>query len=79
MPGVAFDRRGRRLGRGGGHYDRVFPPATAAPLLLGVAFSFQLVDAVPVGPADRRVDGIVTELGIVRTAIPPRDPTRDSG
>lgn len=79
LPGVAFDRRGGRLGRGGGHYDRAFPPATAAPLLLGVAFSFQLVDAVPVGPADRRVDGIVTELGIVRTAIPPRDPTRDPG
>ena len=79
VPGVAFDRRGGRLGRGRGHYDRAFPPATAAPVLLGVAFSFQLVDAVPAGPFDRRVDGIVSEVGIVRVPTPPRDPTRDSG
>ena len=79
VPGVAFDRRGGRLGRGRGHYDRAFPPATAAPVLLGVAFSFQLVDAVPVGPSDRRVEGIVSEAGIVRVPAPPRDPTRDSG
>jgi 5-formyltetrahydrofolate cyclo-ligase len=53
--------------------------ATRAPVLLGVAFSFQLVDVVPAGPFDRRVDGIVTEVGIVRVPTPPRDPTRDSG
>jgi 5-formyltetrahydrofolate cyclo-ligase len=79
VPGVAFDRCGGRLGRGGGHYDRAFPPATATPVLLGVAFSFQFVDVVPVGPFDRRVDGIVTEEGIVRVPAPPRDLTRDSG
>jgi 5-formyltetrahydrofolate cyclo-ligase len=79
VPGVAFDRRGGRLGRGGAHYDRAFPPATRAPVLLGVAFSFQLVDVVPMGPSDRCVDGIVSELGIVRVPTRPRDPTRDPG
>ena len=79
VPGVAFDRRGGRLGRGGGYYDRAFPPASAAPVLLGVALSFQLVDAVPLGPFDRRVDGIVSESGIFRVPTPPRDPARDSG
>ena len=79
VPGVAFDRRGGRLGRGRGHYDRAFPSATPAPVLLGVAFSFQLIDAVPLGPFDRRVDGIVSESGIVRVRTPPRDPARDSG
>lgn len=79
VPGVAFDRCGGRLGRGGGHYDRAFPPAARAPVLLGVAFSFQIVDVVPVEPWDRRVDGIVSERGVVRVPAPPRDPTRDPG
>jgi len=67
LPGVAFDRRGRRLGRGGGHYDRAFPPGQQeAPLLVGHAYAFQLVDAVPVAPHDRAVDAVATERGIVR-------------
>ena len=65
VPGVAFDRSGNRLGRGGGHYDATFPPGEAAPLLVGVAWEFQLVDAVPHGSRDRRVNAIVTERGWV--------------
>jgi len=79
VPGVAFDRRGGRLGRGGGHYDRAFPPARAAPVLIGLAFSFQLVDVVPMGPSDRRVEGVVTEAGIAGISSSSRDPSRDSG
>lgn len=63
VPGVAFDTRGRRLGRGGGYYDATFPAGAAAPLLVGLAWSFQLVEAVPAGSRDRRVDAIVTERG----------------
>ncbi len=79
VPGVAFDRSGGRLGRGGGHYDRSFPPALAGPWLIGLAFSLQLVESVPMGPTDRRVECVVSETGIVRIASSPRDPSNDSG
>lgn len=67
LPGVAFDRRGRRLGRGRGFYDRTFAAVAAGPgpLLVGLAAAFQVVDEVPAGPTDRPVDAIVTETGIV--------------
>lgn len=66
IPGVAFDRAGGRLGRGGGYYDRTFPAGAGGPILIGVAFAFQLVERVPVGPLDRCVDALATEEGIVR-------------
>ncbi len=66
VPGVAFDRTGARLGRGGGFYDRAFPPGAAdAPLLVGFAHSFQVVERVPCESHDRRMDAIVTENGMV--------------
>lgn len=66
VPGVAFDRAGGRLGRGGGHYDRAFPPgAPGAPLLVGFAHAFQLVECVPSDSHDRRMDAIVTERGMI--------------
>lgn len=77
VPGVAFDRRGGRLGRGGGFYDRSLPRGHATPYLIGVALHLQLVACVPREPHDRGVDAIVTEAGVVRVA--PRDPTGDPG
>lgn len=65
MPGIAFDRNGGRLGRGGGHYDRAFPPGAEAPWLVGVGYSFQWVSEIPHDSRDRRVDAIVTEHGWV--------------
>lgn len=65
VPGVAFDRAGNRLGRGQGFYDRAFPAsAPRPPLLIGVAYEIQLVEAVPHAEPDRRVEGVVTELGL---------------
>lgn len=64
LPGVAFDGLGRRLGRGGGHYDRAFPPGTRGPRLVGAAFAFQIVEEVPHGSHDRIVDAIVSEEGV---------------
>jgi 5-formyltetrahydrofolate cyclo-ligase len=61
VPGVAFDARGNRLGRGGGYYDVTFPPGAPAPTLIGMAYEFQIVDAVPHDARDRRVDALVTE------------------
>jgi len=67
VPGLAFDASGRRLGRGGGFYDRTFPPgAGAGPLLVGVGFDCQRVERVPVGDEDRVMDVVVTEGGILR-------------
>jgi len=70
VPGLAFDGEGRRLGHGGGYYDRAFPPGAAAPFLVGVGFDFQRVEAVPAGEADRRMDAVVTEQGTIRVERP---------
>jgi 5-formyltetrahydrofolate cyclo-ligase len=65
VPGLAFDRRKNRLGRGKGYYDRFLRSVrTASPGTLtavAVCFSLQLLDAVPSGAADQRVDCIITE------------------
>lgn len=62
VPGVAFDERGGRLGRGAGCYDRTFPAGQRpAPVLVGVACEAQLVESVPSGSRDRAMDAIVTE------------------
>src|SRR5262245_65148100 len=47
LPGLAFDRNGWRLGRGGGHYDRAFPPGTESPWLVGVGYTFQWLAELP--------------------------------
>jgi 5-formyltetrahydrofolate cyclo-ligase len=70
-PGLAFDPRGHRVGYGGGFFDRLFRRTRGDALRLGVAFELQVVDAVPHGPGDERVDGVVTERRTV-WAQPPR-------
>jgi 5-formyltetrahydrofolate cyclo-ligase len=65
LPGIAYDIHGWRLGRGGGYYDRAFPPGTDAPWLVGIGYRFQWIAEVPHEPRDRRVDAIVTEDGWV--------------
>lgn len=58
VPAVAFDEKGRRLGRGGGYYDRFIKKQTHA-VLVGVGYDFQLVEEVPSTRHDQRVDRIV--------------------
>jgi 5-formyltetrahydrofolate cyclo-ligase len=65
VPGVAFDREGSRLGRGGGYYDRAFPPGAPSPWLVGIGYTFQWLSSVPHDSRDRRVDAVVTECGWV--------------
>jgi 5-formyltetrahydrofolate cyclo-ligase len=72
VPGLAFDPRGARLGRGGGYYDRVLgsrapvlAPTDRAPVF-GLAHDWQVLEAVPSGEQDVPVDGIVTEQRILR-------------
>jgi 5-formyltetrahydrofolate cyclo-ligase len=65
VPGVAFDRRGGRLGQGGGHYDRLLPRIGDA-VRIGVAFACQIVPSVPRLDHDVAVDIVVTERSIQR-------------
>jgi 5-formyltetrahydrofolate cyclo-ligase len=63
VPGVAFDRRGHRLGSGHGYYDRFL--AEIESLRVGLAFGAQIVDEVPVNDYDQAMDFIVTEGEII--------------
>jgi 5-formyltetrahydrofolate cyclo-ligase len=72
VPGVAFDRRGGRVGYGGGFYDRFFSRAPEVPAV-AIAFAVQLVDDVPQGRSDARVDVIITEDEVIG---PPPDGAR---
>jgi len=65
VPGVAFDREGRRLGYGGGYYDRLLPQLAARAVRVAGAFDLQLVARVPAAPHDVAVDAIVTESGVL--------------
>jgi 5-formyltetrahydrofolate cyclo-ligase len=64
VPGLGFDRAGRRLGRGGGHYDRLLARLPRGCLRVGLCFEGQWVDEVPTEPWDQRVDAVVTEVGV---------------
>ena len=66
VPGVAFDRKGGRLGYGGGHFDRLLAQLRPDANVVGIAYHAQLFDAVPIEPHDRRVDIVVTEEGNLR-------------
>ncbi len=69
-PGVAFDRQGRRLGRGGGHFDRLL--ADVAAFKAGVAFEAQLVAKAPAAAHDVRMDVVVTESNVYPRRSGPR-------
>lgn len=65
VPGVAFDSRGRRLGKGYGYYDRFLSGLAGSAVTVGLAFSRQLLPEVPVDPWDVPVDAVVTEDGVI--------------
>jgi 5-formyltetrahydrofolate cyclo-ligase len=63
VPLLAFDRRGGRLGYGGGFYDRTLARLRdeGRPIAVGVAYAGQEMPALPQGPGDRTLDWILTE------------------
>ena len=65
VPALAFDRRGYRLGFGGGYYDRFLPTLGCTPLLVGPAYAFQVLDSIPVEPWDQPVEMIATPESIL--------------
>jgi 5-formyltetrahydrofolate cyclo-ligase len=74
VPLLAFDRRGYRLGYGGGYFDRTIAVLRAAPdmagiggvLAVGLAYAAQEVPALPTERHDQRLDWIVTETETIR-------------
>jgi 5-formyltetrahydrofolate cyclo-ligase len=63
VPGLAFDRQGGRLGRGGAYYDRFLATRQLQASVFGIGFTEQVVDTVPMEPHDRRMDVLVTDEG----------------
>ena len=67
LPLLAFDDRGHRLGQGGGWYDRSFATRTTSappPLLVGVGYAWQQVDALEAAAWDVLLDAAATDSGI---------------
>lgn len=67
VPMLAVDEQGRRLGYGGGYYDR-YLGAHPETLLLAYGFDFQILRQVPTETHDIKMDGIITDKRIVWTA-----------
>ncbi len=63
VPGLAFDRQGRRLGYGGGYFDRFLREFSG--ISLGITFQALLLDQLPFDDDDVPVQWIVTEAGIL--------------
>ncbi len=64
VPGSVFDRRGGRLGYGGGYYDRFLAQAAPQAARIGLAFDLQVVEALPLLPHDQQLHQLVTESGV---------------
>ncbi len=76
VPLVGFDRRGHRLGSGGGYYDSSFAflrgmPRPAQPLLVGIGYSFQEVDGLTAADWDVPMDFIATEKELIDCTTTP--------
>ncbi|MBY0338290.1 MAG: 5-formyltetrahydrofolate cyclo-ligase [Acetobacteraceae bacterium] len=69
VPLLGFDRAGRRLGYGGGYYDRTL---AALPGAIACAYGFaaQELPEIPAGPDDVRLSRVVTEAGLIRLGVP---------
>jgi 5-formyltetrahydrofolate cyclo-ligase len=62
VPGIAFDKKGNRLGYGMGFYDRLL--SCKRTFSIGLAYSFQLLENLPHDKYDKRLDAIASEDGI---------------
>lgn len=61
VPGIVFDERNHRLGRGLGFYDRFLKKLDKRVAKIGLAFSFQVVSRVPVEKHDYQLDKVITD------------------
>lgn len=66
LPGVAFTREGKRLGYGGGYYDKLLAQMPHQPTLVAGAYALQVVQEIPQENTDRNVEWLVTEEETIR-------------
>lgn len=66
VPGVAFDRRGGRMGHGFGYYDKLLEHVRPGTPLLALAFECQVYDQIPVASHDVFMNAVITEKGVIR-------------
>ncbi len=66
VPGLAFTRDGKRLGRGGGYYDRLLAHPTCRAERIAVAYDVQIVDHITVEFHDQHIHQIITESGLIQ-------------
>ncbi|MDO4629741.1 MAG: 5-formyltetrahydrofolate cyclo-ligase [Planctomycetia bacterium] len=71
IPGIAFDARGRRLGQGGGYYDRLLPCLRPEVPTIGLAFECQIVPEIPCEAHDSGVKYLITEARTLRIVSQP--------
>lgn len=64
VPGLSFSPEGKRLGRGGGFYDRYLESFNGAKV--GICYEGQLRNSLPTEPHDQEVDVVVTETRVMR-------------
>ncbi|MGH7200418.1 MAG: 5-formyltetrahydrofolate cyclo-ligase, partial [Planctomycetaceae bacterium] len=64
VPGVAFDRRGGRMGHGRGYYDKLLAHARPDAPLVALAFECQMFETIPVQEHDVFMEKILTETAI---------------
>lgn len=66
VPGLGFSRRGQRIGRGLGFYDRFLAHPQLRAVRCGLAFDAQVLDELPADEHDRPMHMLVTESGVLR-------------
>ncbi len=76
VPGLAFDRRGNRLGRGAGYYDQLLSGLAPGVVTIGITVDELVVDAIPTEVHDQRVAWIATESGVRRAGGPIPEATK---
>jgi 5-formyltetrahydrofolate cyclo-ligase len=64
-PGLGFDKKGNRLGRGGSYYDRFLTNKKLTAPRCGFAFTEQVIDSIPATQHDEQVDFLVTDEEII--------------
>ncbi|PZM89167.1 MAG: 5-formyltetrahydrofolate cyclo-ligase, partial [Actinobacteria bacterium] len=70
VPALAVDRRGVRLGRGGGSYDRALARVRPEAFTVALLHDGEVRDRVPAEPHDRRVRAVITPEGLLQLPAP---------
>jgi len=66
VPGLAFDRDGNRLGRGGGYYDKFLASSGLQATRCALAYECQIMERVPNSQTDEKIDMLISESGVIR-------------